>query len=102
MYIHFRFVVKKTYDLYNEEFMHFVSKYKFVISIENSACYDYITEKLWRPLIVGSVPVYLGSPTIEVSVLVLENFQKFLTSLLANFKTQNNLRIGCRTKKQQY
>ncbi|KAF7285698.1 hypothetical protein GWI33_010193 [Rhynchophorus ferrugineus] len=53
-------------DLYNEQLMRFIGKYKFVISFENALCDDYITEKLWRPLIVGSVPVYLGSPTVEL------------------------------------
>ncbi|XP_018579389.1 alpha-(1,3)-fucosyltransferase 10 isoform X2 [Anoplophora glabripennis] len=52
-------------DLYNEKLLRFISKYKFIIAFENSVCDDYITEKLWRPLIVGSVPIYLGSPTIE-------------------------------------
>ncbi|KAJ8955292.1 hypothetical protein NQ314_006905 [Rhamnusium bicolor] len=52
-------------DLYNEEILKFISKYKFIIAFENSVCDDYITEKLWRPLIVGSIPIYLGSPTIE-------------------------------------
>lgn len=46
--------------------MEFVSKYKFIIAIENAVCYDYVTEKLWRSLIVGSVPIYLGSPVVEV------------------------------------
>lgn len=58
-------------DLYNEELLHFISKYKFIIAFENSICDDYITEKLWRPLIVGSVPIYLGSPTVEVFVFLL-------------------------------
>ncbi|XP_015834537.1 alpha-(1,3)-fucosyltransferase 10 isoform X2 [Tribolium castaneum] len=52
-------------DLYNEQLLHFIAKYKFVIAFENAICDDYITEKLWRPLIAGSVPVYLGSPTVE-------------------------------------
>lgn len=53
-------------DLYHEEFLHFISQYKFIIAIENAVCDDYITEKLWRPLIVGAVPIYFGSPTVEV------------------------------------
>lgn len=63
----YRFKVNGTYNIYDEEFMKFVGHYKFTIAIENSVCIDYITEKLWRPLIVGSVPIYLGSPTIKVS-----------------------------------
>lgn len=49
----------------SEDFLHFVAQYKFTIAFENAVCNDYITEKLWRPVIVGSVPIYLGSPTVE-------------------------------------
>lgn len=51
--------------------MNFVSRYKFVIAIENAMCEDYITEKLWRPLMVGSVPIYLGSPSVAVSSITI-------------------------------
>ncbi|KAJ9597366.1 hypothetical protein L9F63_011755 [Diploptera punctata] len=46
-------------------FLHFISRYKFTLSFENAVCEDYITEKLWRPLIVGSVPIYMGSPSVR-------------------------------------
>jgi alpha-1,3-fucosyltransferase 10 len=39
-------------------------EYLFTIAIENSLTYDYITEKLWHPLIAGSVPIYLGAPNV--------------------------------------
>lgn len=42
-----------------------IANYKFTIAFENFACEDYITEKLWRPLIAGSVPIYWGSPSIK-------------------------------------
>ncbi|XP_076177033.1 alpha-(1,3)-fucosyltransferase 10 isoform X2 [Ptiloglossa arizonensis] len=48
-----------------DDFLSFVGKYKFTIAFENAVCQDYITEKLWRPLIVGSVPVYYGSPSFK-------------------------------------
>lgn len=48
--------------------MRFIAQYKFIIAIENSICDDYITEKLWRPLIAGSIPIYLGSPSVKVSL----------------------------------
>lgn len=48
------------------ELYRFIGRYKFVISYENSACDDYITEKLWRPLSLGVVPIYFGSPNIQV------------------------------------
>lgn len=42
-----------------------VGKYKFVLSFENAICHDYFTEKFWRGLYVGSVPIVRGSPTIR-------------------------------------
>ncbi|KAF2364425.1 Glycosyl transferase family 10 [Trinorchestia longiramus] len=41
-----------------------IARYKFAVAIENTACDDYVTEKLWRPLTVGTVPLYWGSPTV--------------------------------------
>lgn len=40
-------------NLYEPNFMKLVAKYKFTLAFENAACDDYITEKLWRPLIAG-------------------------------------------------
>ncbi|XP_065351355.1 alpha-(1,3)-fucosyltransferase 10 [Cloeon dipterum] len=51
--------------LHSDEFWRFQSKYKFSIAFENGECLDYITEKLWRPLVIGSVPIYYGSPTFQ-------------------------------------
>ncbi|RZF49283.1 hypothetical protein LSTR_LSTR013372 [Laodelphax striatellus] len=48
----------------SDKFLHFIARYKFIIAFENAICDDYITEKLWRSLIVGSIPIYYGSPTI--------------------------------------
>ena len=42
-----------------------VSKYKFVLAFENGICHDYFTEKFWRPLYTGTVPIVRGSPTIR-------------------------------------
>lgn len=42
-----------------------LARYKFTLTIENYGCDDYVTEKFWRPLITGSVPVYWGSPKID-------------------------------------
>lgn len=54
-----------------DELYQFISRYKFIISYENGVCNDYVTEKLWRTLIVGSVPVYFGAPNIKVSLTVV-------------------------------
>ncbi|KAJ8043913.1 Alpha-(1,3)-fucosyltransferase 4 [Holothuria leucospilota] len=39
-----------------------LGKYKFYLSLENSCCDDYVTEKFWRALEMGIVPVVLGAP----------------------------------------
>ncbi|CAF1280371.1 unnamed protein product, partial [Didymodactylos carnosus] len=40
------------------------SEYLFTVAIENGLNHDYITEKLWHPLVAGSVPIYLGAPNV--------------------------------------
>ncbi|KAM4709654.1 LOW QUALITY PROTEIN: GDP-fucose protein O-fucosyltransferase 3 [Discoglossus pictus] len=47
------------------KFYHILAQYKFILAFENAVCDDYITEKLWRPLKLGAVPVYYGAPNIE-------------------------------------
>jgi hypothetical protein len=42
-----------------------ISQYKFTIAFENAIAADYVTEKLYEPLIMGSVPVYLGAPNVD-------------------------------------
>ncbi|XP_027626359.1 alpha-(1,3)-fucosyltransferase 10 isoform X2 [Tupaia chinensis] len=45
-------------------FYRIIAQYKFILAFENAVCDDYITEKLWRPLKLGVVPVYYGSPSV--------------------------------------
>ncbi|XP_047628477.1 alpha-(1,3)-fucosyltransferase 10 [Phacochoerus africanus] len=47
-----------------EGFYRILAQYKFILAFENAVCDDYITEKFWRPLKLGVVPVYYGSPSI--------------------------------------
>lgn len=49
------------------EFNLLISRYKFIIAYENSICDDYITEKFWRAITTGVIPIYFGAPNIEVS-----------------------------------
>ncbi|KAK3738350.1 hypothetical protein QZH41_014334 [Actinostola sp. cb2023] len=62
-------------------FQHIMAQYKFTLSMENAICDDYITEKLWRPMILGSVPIYRGSPSVNDwmpnnhSVILVDTFK---------------------------
>lgn len=53
------------YDNGRDTKLDLISTYKFTFAFENAAVRDYVTEKFYDPLIVGSVPVYLGAPNIE-------------------------------------
>lgn len=63
-------------DLYD-----LIGKYKFILTIENAICEDYITEKLWRSYEAGSVPIYKGSPSIKDwlpsnhSIILIDDFE---------------------------
>ena len=37
-------------------------KYKFYLAFENIPCFDYITEKAWKSLLYGMVPIINGAP----------------------------------------
>lgn len=49
-------------SLSDGEYVKVVSSCKFYLSFENSEARDYITEKFYRPMMLGSVPVALGPP----------------------------------------
>ncbi len=42
-----------------------IAGYKFSLAFENAIAPDYVTEKFYHPLVMGSVPVYLGAPNID-------------------------------------
>ncbi|KAM7378324.1 hypothetical protein PAMA_013293 [Pampus argenteus] len=45
-----------------ENYLQIISSCKFYLSFENSVYKDYITEKLYNPMDLGSVPIVLGPP----------------------------------------
>ncbi|XP_014054185.1 alpha-(1,3)-fucosyltransferase 11-like [Salmo salar] len=76
--------------------MTFTACYNFYLALENSLCQHYMTEKLWRPLHQGCVPVYRGSSSAadwmpnHRSVILINDFPspqdlaKFLKALDEN------------------
>ncbi|TRZ03425.1 hypothetical protein DNTS_000419 [Danionella cerebrum] len=64
----------------DRRFMAFVARYKFHLALENGLCPDYMTEKLWRPMHQGCVPIYKGSSTVSDwlpnnhSVVLIDDF----------------------------
>lgn len=52
------------HNLEADDFYRLLSRYKFNLAFENAICDGYTTEKIFRPLKVGSVPVYIGSPSV--------------------------------------
>jgi alpha(1,3/1,4) fucosyltransferase len=44
----------------------FVSRHKFVISMENSITAGYVTEKIMHGFLHGSVPIYCGAPDVNL------------------------------------
>ena len=67
--------------LSSHSYYQFLGKYKFQIAFENSLCRDYMTEKVFRPLYIGSVPVYFGSDAAQDfmptnhSIIMVEDFE---------------------------
>jgi len=73
--------LKSPLTMHDDQLREFVGKYKFALTFENAVCDDYITEKLWRPLAAGTIPVYKGAPNIKDwlpdnrSVILVDDFR---------------------------
>jgi hypothetical protein len=52
-------------DAWRPSKLELIRRYPFTIAFENSIAEDYVTEKFYDPLVVGSVPVYLGAPNVR-------------------------------------
>lgn len=43
----------------------FISEFKFTFAFENSSYPGYVTEKIYEPMFVNSIPIYWGSPLVH-------------------------------------
>jgi hypothetical protein len=68
------------YQYNSPEFINFVSKYKFIVSMENNREDTYITEKIIHGLLANTIPIYWGSTRVEDYI----NKDRFL-----NLKNEN-------------
>ena len=41
-----------------------IARYKFCLALENALEIDYVTEKFFDPLLVGTIPIYRGAPNV--------------------------------------
>jgi hypothetical protein len=48
-----------------EEKLNFLKSYKFTISFENVPKPGWVTEKITQPLLVNSIPIYVGHPAVK-------------------------------------
>lgn len=72
--------------MHHDDFHKLAAKYKFTLAMENAICDDYMTEKLWRPLRLGSVPIVFGSPKVKVGI----NFYIYIkTAFYSIFSVSN-------------
>ncbi|CAH1793929.1 unnamed protein product [Owenia fusiformis] len=76
-------------QLQHKDFFKLMAKYKFTLAMENAVCDDYVTEKFWRTIHLGSVPIYFGSPKIkdflpnDPSAIIIQDYKNI--SQLADF-----------------
>ncbi len=50
---------------WRKEKLETIKEYKFTMAFENEQAYNYVTEKIYQPLLVGSIPIYWGAPNVH-------------------------------------
>jgi len=50
---------------WRKEKLEIIKNYKFTVAFENMRAKNYVTEKIYQPLVVGSIPIYWGAPNID-------------------------------------
>lgn len=57
--------IGKPLEYANNGKLKFIKNYKFTIAFENEASPGYTTEKIFEPMLMNSIPIYWGNPTID-------------------------------------
>ncbi len=52
-------------NIWVEEKLNFIKDYKFTIAFENASLLGFSTEKLTHPMLVNSIPIYFGHPSVS-------------------------------------
>lgn len=72
--------LKNPLTMFDKGYLEFIGRYKFIISFENARCNDYMTEKIFRTMHVGAVPIYMGASNLREwlpdphSVVMVDDF----------------------------
>ena len=72
-----------------------IKSYKFSMAFENEQGYNYITEKIYQPLVVGSIPIYWGAPNIDKlfnpkCFVNIDNFNSYEEAIAEIIKIDEN------------
>jgi len=80
--------------LYNtDEFLNYVSQFKFIMTMENSRDDTYITEKICHGMLAGTIPIYWGSKRVSdyfnqdrfINIDSTDDIQKTIEIIKAHF-----------------
>jgi hypothetical protein len=64
-----------------------ISDYKYTIAFENSKHENYVTEKIWQPICLNSIPIYWGDKSVfnffnKKKIIYIEDINDFKKSLI--------------------
>jgi len=76
--------IKQTSMYHSDELLNLFNRFKFVFVCENSIADGYITEKIFNCFLARSVPIYLGTNSVERYFLP----SKFINASSPDFTTQ--------------
>lgn len=64
-------------EKYHDDPSFFLRDCRFNICLENSSAHGYVTEKIFRPLQTGAIPIFWGDSTPEVNIIHPDCYLRF-------------------------